>query len=260
MTSPDQTAVPRWAHAVLLGDRLMVDRSVQSDVISTAPFAFRKAGGYVVVFRYGAAVLIGLSPEDEADAVRIIAPGAKIIEEERVGFEIVPEAEDGPTATGILCLKSLDPARALVMADILGKSVALARYEKEIASVFDTIEPAANTLATSGRIPKARRAQLQLIGSALLAQHRVSGRIAFAEKPDILWDHTELERFYSRLEDEYEIIERGTLLNGKTAVIASAAETFTDMVDTARSTRLEWLIVGLILAELVIAAITLFRQ
>jgi uncharacterized Rmd1/YagE family protein len=262
MTSPNQAAATKWAHAVLLGDRLTIDRSVQSDVISTAPFAFRKAGGYVVMFRYGAAVLIGLSPEEETAAIRLISPDAKgtVVEEERVAFEVVPDAEDGPTAAGILHLKSLDPARALVIADILAKSVALARYEKEIASVFDTIEPAANTLATSGRIPKARRALLQLIGSALLAQHRVSGRIAFAEKPDVLWDHTELERFYSRLEDEYEIIERGTLLNGKTAVIASAAETFTDMVDTARSTRLELLIVILILAELVIAAITLFRQ
>jgi uncharacterized Rmd1/YagE family protein len=111
-----------------------------------------------------------------------------------------------------------------------------------------------------GRIPRDRHALLQLIGSALLAQHRVSGRIAFAEKPEILWDHPELERFYARLEDEYEIVERGTLLNGKMSVLASAAETFTDLMDTARSARLELLIVILIVAELAIAAATLFRQ
>jgi len=148
-------------------------------------------------FVKGAAVFIGLSREEEAAAIRLVAPDAKgvIVEEERVAFEVAPDGEDGPPAAGILQLKSLEPARALVIADFLAKSVALARYEKEIASVFDTIEPAANTLATSGRIPKARRALLQLIGSALLGQHRVSGRIAFAEKPDILWDHAELERF-----------------------------------------------------------------
>jgi len=100
---------------------------------------------------------------------------------------------------------------------------------------------------------------LQLIGSALLAQHRVSGRIAFAEKPDVLWEHPELGRLYARLEDEYEIIERGTLLNGKVTVVGSAAETFTDMMDTARSARLELLIVLLILAELIIGAAALFR-
>ena len=50
------------------------------------------------------------------------------------------------------------------------------------------------------------------------------------------------------------------MLNGKTTVIASVAETLTDMVDTARTTRVELLIVLLILAELIISAITLFRQ
>jgi required for meiotic nuclear division protein 1 len=50
------------------------------------------------------------------------------------------------------------------------------------------------------------------------------------------------------------------VLNGKMGVIATAAETFTDMIDTARSARLELLIVVLILAELVIAAFTLFRH
>ncbi len=96
------------------------------------------------------------------------------------------------------------------------------------------------------------------MGSALLAQQRVSGRIAFAEKPDILWEHPELERLYARLEDEYEIVERGTLLNGKVGAIATAAETFTDMMDTARSTRLEILIVVLILVEVVLAVVAFF--
>ena len=162
-------------------------------------------------------------------------------------------------ANTVLQIKALTPAHVLVVADILAKSVALARYERDIAAVLDTIEPVATTLAVSGRIPKARKALLQLIGAALLAQHRVSGRIAFAEKPDILWEHPELERFYARLEDEYEIIERGVLLNGKVNVVAAAAQTFTDMIDTARSTRIEVLIVILILAELIIAAVTMFR-
>jgi uncharacterized Rmd1/YagE family protein len=130
---------------------------------------------------------------------------------------------------------------------------------REIASVFDTIEPAATTLAIHGRIPRDRKSMLQLIGSALLAQHRVSGRIAFAEKPEILWEHPELERFYARLEDEFEIVERGTLLNGKMTVLGSVAETFMDMMDTARSARLELLIVILIVAELIIAAVTMLR-
>jgi len=248
------------ARAVLLGDRLSPDRAAQARVFSTAPFAFRKGEGFVVAFRYGAAVLIGLDPAEEEETLSLLAGtpvGAR--EEERIGLELGASPDEGLTAAGVLQLRELTQAHVLVLADILGKSVALAHYEKEIASVLDAIEPAAGALAATGRIPSARTEILKLVGSALLTQHRVSGRIAFAEKPDMLWEHPELERFYARLEDEYEILERGTLLNGKMNVIASAAETFTDMMDTARSARLELLIVILILAELVIAAATLFH-
>jgi uncharacterized Rmd1/YagE family protein len=245
--------------AVLLGDRLVADRSSNPDMISSAPFCFRKGEGYAVVFRYGALVLVGLGTQEEQAILAQYAQGAAPVEEEHVELALAPDQDEGLTADGRLQIKALTSAHVLVLADILAKSIALARYEHEIAAVFDTIEPAATTLAVSGRIPRARKALLQLVGSALLAQHRVSGRIAFAEKPDALWDHPELERFYARLEDEYEIIERGTLLHGKVEVIASAAQTFTDMMDTARSMRLEVLIVVLILAELIIAAVTLLR-
>lgn len=250
------------AHAVLLSDRLVIDRSAHPGVVSTAPFCYRKDGGYVVIFRYGVAVFIGIPARKEASTLAELLPEqprSETLEEERVRIELRPDGDEGLTASGVLQLKELTQAQVLVLADILGKSVALARYEREIASVFDTIEPAANTLAIKGRIPRNRKSLLRLIGAALLAQHRVSGRIAFAEKPDVLWEHPELERFYARLEDEYEIVERGTLLNGKMTVIASAAETFTDMMDTARSTRLEILIVVLILAELIIAVIALVK-
>ncbi|HWA30625.1 MAG TPA: RMD1 family protein [Rhizomicrobium sp.] len=249
----------RAVHALLIGDRLVVDRSGFDGVVSTAPFCFRKADGYAVVFRYGALVLIGLSAEDEKDVIAQFAQGNRPIEEERIAFEIHPDKEEGIGGGGLLYMRELTVAHALVIGDILAKSVALARYEREVASVFDTIEPEASALAVSGKLPNTRKALLQMIGSALLAQHRVSGRIAFAEKPDVLWERPELERFYARLEDEFEIVERGTLLNGKVAVVANAAETFTDLVDTQRSARLELLIVILILAELIIAAGSLFH-
>jgi uncharacterized Rmd1/YagE family protein len=250
------------AHAFLLGDRLAVDRSGHAGVISTAPFAYRKGEGYVVIFRYGVLVVVGLSEDDKAAVVREVSREAaqRPIEEERLLISLQPVEEERLTPIGVLELKELTPAHVLVLADILAKSVALARYEKETAQVFDIIEPAATTLAVHGRVPRDRHGLLQLIGSALLAQHRVSGRIAFAEKPEILWEQPGLERFYARLEDEFEIVERGTLLGGKMTVLASAAETFTDMMDTQRSARLEFLIVILIVAELVLGAATLWRH
>jgi required for meiotic nuclear division protein 1 len=87
----------------------------------------------------------------------------------------------------------------------------------------------------------------------LLVQHRVSGRVAVAEKPDVVWDGHDLERLYARLQDEYELTERAEALSRKLAVISDTAEVLTDIIDTRRSLRLEIIIVVLIAVELVIA-------
>jgi uncharacterized Rmd1/YagE family protein len=86
----------------------------------------------------------------------------------------------------------------------------------------------------------------------MLVQNRVSGRVAVAEKPDVVWDRPDLERLYARLQDEYELKERADALSRKLSVISDTAEMLTDMIDTQRSLRLEVIIVLLILFEIVI--------
>jgi len=90
-------------------------------------------------------------------------------------------------------------------------------------------------------------------------QHRVSGRVAVAEKPDLVWDRPDLERLTARLQDEYELKERGEALSRKLRVISDTAEVLTDIIDTKRSLRLELIIVALIAVELVIAGYQILR-
>ncbi len=82
--------------------------------------------------------------------------------------------------------------------------------------------------------------------------------MAVREKPDILWDRPDLERLYSRLEDEYELIERTETLDRKLAFISASASALVDLQDAERSLRLELVIVVLILLELAAALVQLF--
>ena len=103
-----------------------------------------------------------------------------------------------------------------------------------------------------GKTSRNRTDLLKLLGNALLVQHRLSGRVAVGEKPDVLWDRPDLERLYARLEDEYELSERVETLNRKLAVISDTATTLSDIIDTKRSLRLEIIVVFLIAFEIVI--------
>jgi uncharacterized Rmd1/YagE family protein len=137
--------------------------------------------------------------------------------------------------------------------------VVLARDEREVAAVFELVEPFARQLAEKGRTSGGRRAILKHIGNALLVQHRVSGRVAVTEKPDVVWDRPDLDRLYARLEDEYELKERAEALTRKLSVIAETAEVLTDIIDTRRSLRLEIVIVILIAVELLVAGYQIMR-
>ncbi|HXW23511.1 MAG TPA: RMD1 family protein [Xanthobacteraceae bacterium] len=251
------------ARALLIGDRLDTAGLERGDALSTAPLSFRAgANGVATLFRYGVVVLVGLTPIEEDEVLRGLAPRItgefKRREEETAIVEISAERDEQIPPGGPIYLKALSHDRLLVISEALAKSVVLAQDEREVASVFDKIEPFARALAETGRIPGGRRVILRHIGNGLLVQHRVSGRVAVAEKPDVLWDRPDLERLYARLGDEYELKERADALNRKLAVIAETAKALTDVIDTERALRLEISIAVLILVEIVIAAYQIF--
>ncbi|MFZ3358413.1 MAG: RMD1 family protein [Xanthobacteraceae bacterium] len=244
--------------ALLLSDRIETSNLDHDGVVSTLPLTYRFGKeGFVTLFRYGVAVTVGLTPQEEDEVVRDLRP--RLIrpvvpsEEETVLLEIGPDKENQVLPGGPITLKSITPEHLVVIADALSKSVVLARDEREVAAVFELVEPFARQLAENGRAAAGRRAILKLIGSTLLVRHRVSGRFAVADKPDVLWDRFDLERLYARLEDEYELKERADALSRKLAVIAETAEVLADIIDTKRSLRLEIIIVILIAVELIFA-------
>ncbi len=248
------------ARALLLGERIDTAGLERADLVSTSPLAFHAGqSGFAVLYRFGVAVLFGLSPLEEDEIVTRIGArvaGASRGDDETLVLETGHEVEDKPLPDGRLAVKDLSEARMLVIADALAKSVALARDERRVNAVFDTVEPFAAELASKGRPPWRRRSMLELIGQTLLVRHRVSGRVAVEDKPDVLWDRPDLERLYARLEDEYELEARGRTLNAKIDVIGETARALTDLIDADRSVRLEWIIIVLIAMEI---ALSLFQ-
>src|SRR5215472_11683931 len=118
---PDPVPLPMLptrytARALLLGERIDTSGLERSDVISTAPLAFRVGlAGFAVLFRYGCVVLVGLSPIEEDELLRgirprVTAPSAKI-EDEVATIEIAPERDDQVVTGGPISVKDLTPPR-----------------------------------------------------------------------------------------------------------------------------------------------------
>ncbi|MCW6510557.1 RMD1 family protein [Lichenifustis flavocetrariae] len=251
------------ARALALGARLDAHGLERPDTISSTPLAFHVGtSGFVALYRFGVAVLVGLSPVEEDDFIRQIK--ARVsgerdrVDDETAVLEISADGEDRISPGGPIGMRDLSPQRLLVVADGLAKSVSLGRDEREVNSVLDIIEPFAAGLSRTGRPPGTRRNMLKLIGQALLVQHRVAGRVAVEEKPDVLWDRPDLERLYARVEDEYELQERTRTLKRKLDVIVETAHALTDVIEADRATRLEGTIVILIVMEIILTLAQMF--
>ena len=260
----DQASPQISAHALQIGDRINT-AGFEGEILSSTPLAVRiGTTGLAVVFRYGVVVFLGLMVDQEAEFLERLVPrtfgGISPHEEEWAKVQIAKEAEEPIPVGGPIVVREMSLERLLVVSDALAKSVVLGRDEREVANVFDTIEPFARELATSGQTSKSRTDLLKLLGNSLLVQHRVSGRVAVDEKPDVLWDRPDLERLYARLEDEYELSERVDILNRELAVISDTATTLADIIDTKRSLRLELVVIFLIAFEIVVTGYEIFAR
>lgn len=248
--------------AIFVGERLELKALENTDSLATLPLVVTAGDhGCAVLFRYGAVVLFGLEPLEEASFLTQLQPfiielfSSPETEEatlhlEKVGAERVEN--------GLIWLQEFSIERLQIVADILAKSVVLAQYEVGTASVFDQIEPFAESLQRTTRNERWGKELLRQLGRTLSIQHKIVGRVEIIDKPELLWDAPELERLYLRLENEYEIRERHLALERKLELISRTAETVLDLLQHNSGLRVEWYVVILIVVEILLSLYDLF--
>src|SRR5579863_2358443 len=116
-----ETPIRLTARALLVGERIDTAGLERPDALSQAPLAFRVgAVGMAALFRFGVAVMVGLSPLEEEDLLsqltsRISGPRAGADDETAT---LLVAADNEPVeAGGPIHIRSLSPERFLVIAD-----------------------------------------------------------------------------------------------------------------------------------------------
>jgi uncharacterized Rmd1/YagE family protein len=249
--------------ALLIAERIELRALEQTQRLALAPLTIGAGdGGCAVLFRYGVVVLFGLAPIDEVSFLNQLQPmlhnPLRQPETEDTEIHLNPGSREGVETTGNILLDQFSVERLQLVADILAKSVVLANSEAVVAGVFDRIEPLAADLERAGKSGRRGRELLRYIGGALLIQHRTVGRVEIVEKPELLWEHPELERIHARLSEEYELQERQISLESKLELISRTATTLLELLQNRRTLRVEWYIVILIVVEVLLTLYEMF--
>jgi uncharacterized Rmd1/YagE family protein len=251
------------ARAILVGNRLDLRAMEEGEALALTPLTIEVEGGVAVLYRYGVIVLFGVDPLRETLLLTHMKPliGSPYTdhEVEDVLIRIDPNAREGMRANTVI-INRVDVEHLQIIADVIAKSAILARYEARLTQNIDRIEPLAVELERHGRIGGSAKEFLRHIGSMLLSEHTMVGRVTITEKPEVLWEKPFLQGLYNRLEDEFEILERHSALERKLNLISRTAETLLDLLNTRHALRLEWYIILLIVGEILLTLYQMFMQ
>lgn len=248
--------------ALLIGDRIDLRSLEGTERLSLDPVTIPAgASGLAVIFRYGAVVLFNAAPPEEEAFLDHLRPQVQQPydrpETETLDVAVDPAAPEGLIGNRFN-LSDCRIERLQLLANVLSKSTVLAMYESIISRSFDLVEPFASRLERGSRLGRGARELLRYIGTTLLSEHKMVGRVEVVDKPEILWEHPELERFYERLLDEFEIAERHLALERKLALVARTAHTALEVFQDRRNLRVEWYIVILIILEILLSLYQMF--
>lgn len=240
--------------AIHVGDRLQT-KGVEPRLTSHPPVGIEVGpNGLAILVRFGVVVLFNV---EEGAQERFLADVTDLVQ----GRTSRPELERTWVRLGdadsvesdAIVLRECSLEKLQVIAEILAKSVVLARYEADVAEAFTKVEPLAHAMQVSpARLPWRQKDLVKMIAEVMLAEQSLVGRAELLEKPDLLWEHSNLDRLYARLEDEYELRERYYAMDAKLSVISKTAQTMLHLAQTRRSLRVEQYIAALIVFEILI--------
>nr|WP_256437605.1 RMD1 family protein [Roseococcus sp. SDR] len=205
-------------------------------------------------FRWGALVTFDATEAEQAALLarldgRVINPLALPVSETA---QVSGGAErDEVSETGEIRLMDLGLPRLGLLADALAKSAALSHQEMALARTLDGMEPVVTRLREVGRLGFLSRGLMRAIGAALSARGRANARIQAADKPDLLWEHPELERLHQRLSDEFELPERCEALERKLVMVGEIMQTLLSLIQGQRSLLLEIAVAAFIFIQVV---------
>jgi len=139
-----------------------------------------------------------------------------------------------------------------IIAVVLAKSTALDRIEVGINKLLDNIEDIINFLE-KGHLNISDERLAKVSGKILSFKYNTISYVMLLDKPNITWINEESQNLYTEMENLFELRDRYEKTRHKTETLLDITDVFTGLAHAKRGTRLEWMVIILIFAEIVLS-------
>ena len=219
----------------------------------------------VYLFYFGCVVFINCSGDIIArflDGIKQHVDAVKIPPQLSFREEYQLEIDPGRVAAitnDYAVMQKYNQAFTDIICFVIAKSVALERIEERVDAVFDEVEVLIANLG-KGTLELPDRVMAKLASSILGFKFTSIAHIMVLDKPDITWDDPEADRLYLTMASLFELNPRYQEIKHKSETLLDMTDVFSSISHARRSNRLEWIIIILIVIEVILSVLEIFRH
>ncbi|WP_282030505.1 RMD1 family protein [Winogradskyella eximia] len=208
---------------------------------------------YIYLFHYGIISFFNMSNVEIDNALALIQPfcdnylSEKITEE--LSVVIQPNTLEVNFESTVLPELNSEMIR-LVMLNTT-QSVALDRYSEITQALISETNEHTKYLEINGRLNISGNKLKRFIGKILNIKNKISENLYIFDSPDSTWEDEQLNKLNVELKKTFDLKDRYHLIHNRIEIIKENLELFKDILDHRESSRLEWIIIILILVEVV---------
>lgn len=237
---------------------------LKSDILSSVLGTIVAPNQMVHIFSFGSIVFINLVEDDYSRMMKYLKSFKPEIDlntstDFNDDFELrIGNVDSLELTDSFACIPEYEPFYSELVAIIIAKSVALERIEFLLGPILDKLDSIIDRLEKG----KLRIGEKELaITTAKAARHEYNtiNSVMILDKPDITWTNSSAEDFYSQMSEFFELNDRFLVLKSKTDIVNSIISAFTSISHSMRGLFVEWIIVILIIAEVILMLLDLFK-
>ncbi len=156
-------------------------------------------------------------------------------------------------------MSSKSSLEKLSIAFALAQCVKLNVYEERIDRDIELNKHLPATLAQTGEIGLSQTEISKKIGTLFITRNEINLHSDLLDVPEFLWSEDKFRREYDRLTKYLELHKRVELLNSRLDIMKELFDMLNDQAINVHSTKLEWVIIWLIVFEAIIGVLGLWQ-
>lgn len=211
--------------------------------------------GHIFFFSYGCAVFWGIRPDD-IDHLLTLSKNAAVKPVPEMVYDgcyyqyasqsTINEEDD------LIDLSTDDPILKLSLSYGLSQSVKLTVFEDAIDKAIQKSKHLPEELAQKGKTSLSRQQLYRKIGALYAERHSINLHSDLLDTPEFFWRRPNYEPYYHMASSYLDIDLRTSILNQRLSILHELYEILSDELKHLHSSRLEWIIILLIVSEVVL--------